>query len=427
MPETRIAVTGMSITTPLADDLPGYLGALLEGRSAITRWRTIPTERIYCKVGADLGDYDVLAGTQALEGHVPGEVFSRLHRLAVRAPWGTGVSMLGAVRAALDAHWFGSAAPTDTAVVVSGHNLTSGYVYRQTMEFLEEPDFIDGLMSLHSLDTDHGGCVTEVLGTRGPVYSVGGACASGNHALRLAVDEIRHRGLRSAFVVGAPTDFSPVDLHAMALIDAISHRSFNDEPARASRPFDTRREGFVPAHGSAVLVLEDWDHARARGARVYAEIVGVEACADANHEPQPSREGQVWLMRRLLERCGLEPEAIDYINAHATSTPLGDRTECASIREVFGRHADRLRVNATKSMVGHTTWAAPAVELVAGILQMQAGRLHPSINIETLDPEIDLDVCADGPVDHAVGTFMKSSFGFGGTNCIAIVRHPEAT
>lgn len=417
----------MSITTPLADDLQGFLGALLEGRSAITRWRTIPTERIYCKVGADLGDYDVMAAVDTVQGTAPQEVSARLRRLAGRAPWGTGVSMVGAVRAAADAQWFGSGPLTDTAVVVSGHNLTSGYVYRQTMEFLEEPDFIDGLMSLHSLDTDHGGCVTEVLGTKGPVYSVGGACASGNHALRLAVDEIRHRGMRSAFVVGAPTDFSPVDLHAMALIDAITHRSFNDSPAQASRPFDVRREGFVPAHGSAVLVLEDWDHAVARGARIHAEVLGVEACADANCEPQPSREGQVWLMRRLLEQCGLQPEAVDYINAHATSTPLGDRTECASIREVFGAHADRLKVNATKSMVGHTTWAAPAVELVAAILQMQAGRLHPSINIDTLDPEVDLDVCASGPVDHAVEILMKSSFGFGGTNCIALLRNPEAS
>lgn len=131
-------------------------------------------------------------------------------------------------------------------------------------------------------------------------------------------------------------------------------------------------------------------------------------------------------MRLLLDRCGLEPGQIDYINAHATSTPLGDVTEVASIREVFGAHADVLKVNATKSMLGHTTWAAPTVELVAAVLQMRAGRLHPSINIDERDPQIDVDVCQDGPVNHPVRYLMKNAFGFGGTNCIAILRNPEA-
>ncbi|MEZ4323412.1 MAG: beta-ketoacyl-[acyl-carrier-protein] synthase family protein [Myxococcota bacterium] len=421
----RIALTGMSIATPLADDLDGFLAALLAGRSALTRWRSFDASRIYCKVGADLGDYDVAGAVAGLESTLDPEVWQRLRRLTSRAPWGTSLSMLCAVRATLDARALDSAHPHDVAVVVSGHNLTSGYVYRNTVEFFDEPDFIDGLMSLHSLDTDHAGSVSEVLGARGPIYTVGGACASGNHALRLAADEIRYRGMKQAVVVGAPTDFSPVDLHAMALMGAISHRSFNDAPERASRPFDLDREGFVPAHGAASLVLEDWDHAVARGARIHAEVMAVDACADANHEPQPSGEGQSRLMRRVLAQCDLAPEQIDYVNAHATSTMLGDLTEMASIREVFGAHADVLKVNATKSMLGHTTWAAPTVELVAAVLQMRAGRLHPSINIDSLDPRIDLDVCRGGPVDHPVRFLMKNAFGFGGTNCIAILRNPE--
>ena len=426
MSDRRIALTGMSITTPIADTLDGYLEALLAGRSAITRWRTIPSERIYAKVGGDLGDYDVAGAVAGLEGEVEEGLFRRLRKLSSRAPWSTSVAMIGAVRAAIDAGWIGSCERDDSCVILGGHNLTSGYVYKNTLDFLEEPDFIDGLMSLHSLDTDQASSVSEVLGTRGPVYTVGGACASGNHALRLAVDEIRHHGMTSAFVVGPAVDFSPVDLHAMALMGAISHQSFNDAPEQASRPFDVRREGFVPSQAGAVLVLEDWDHASRRGARIYAEVVGVEANADANHEPQPSGEGQARLMRRLLRQCGLGPERIDYINAHATSTPLGDVTEIASIKEVFGAHAHKLKINATKSMLGHATWSAPLVELVAAVLQMQAGRLHPSINVDALDPAIDLDVCSDGPVSAAVGYLMKTSFGFGGTNCITILRHPEA-
>ncbi len=416
----------MGIATPLGDELDGFYEGLLAGRSAITRWRTIPSERIYGKVGADLGDYDLGAALAELEGALEDSAFRRLRKLALRAPWSAGLTMVTAARAALDARWFGSCERDETAVVVGGHNTTSGYVYQNGLEFAEEPDFIEGLMSLHSLDTDHAASVSDTLGIRGPIYTVGGACASGNHALRLAVDELRYRGFTSAFVVGPAVDFSPVDIHAMALMGAISHQSFNDQPEAASRPFDVRREGFVPAHGCAALVIEDWDHAVRRGARIYAEVVDVEANADANAEPQPSGEGQTRLMRRILARNGLAPERIDYISAHATSTPLGDVTEITSIKEVFGEHAYRLKVNATKSMLGHTTWSAPLVELVAAVLQMRGGRLHPSINIDELDPAIDLDVCREGPVDQPVGYLMKNAFGFGGINCIAILRHPEA-
>lgn len=424
--ETRIAVTGMSVATPLADTLDGFYNALVAGRSAIARWRSIPTERIDCKIGGDLGDYDVAAAVRGLECLLDDQTWCRLRKLSSRVPWGTAMGMLCAARAAVDARWFGSAPADQTAVAVAGHNLNSRHVNRNAMEFESEPDFIDGLLSLSSLDTDHAGCVSELLNLRGPIYTVGGACASGNHTLRMAVDEIRHHGMRAAFVVAPPVDFSPVDLHAMALIGAISHTSFNDTPARASRPFDQRREGFLPAHGCGALVLEEWEHAVFRGARIYAEVIGVEANAHARRDPQPSAEAQTLLTRRLLDRCGLAPEQIDYISAHATSTPLGDIAEIHSIREVFGAHAQHLKINATKSMLGHTTWSAPTVEVVAAVLQMRKGQLHPSINIDDLDEEIDLDVCRGGATNHAIGYLMKNSFGFGGTNCIAILRNPEA-
>ncbi|GAB1646578.1 beta-ketoacyl-[acyl-carrier-protein] synthase family protein [Krasilnikovia sp. MM14-A1259] len=423
---TRVALTGMSVVTPLADTLDGFHDALVAGRSAIARWRSIPVARSYCKIGGDLGDYDVAAAVRCLEGLLDEQTWCRLRNFTARLPWGTAMGMLCAARAALDARWFGSTSADRTALAVAGHNLTSGHVYRNAREFETEPDFIDGLLSLSSLDTDHAGCVSEVLNLRGPIYTVGGACASGNHALRMAVDEIRHHGMRAAFVVAPPVDFSPVDLHAMALIGAVSHTSFNDTPALASRPFDRRREGFVPAHGCGALVLEEWEHASSRGARIYAEVVGVEANAHARRDPQPCAEAQTALTRRLLDLCGLAPEQIDYISAHATSTPLGDITEIRSIREVFGAHAPRLKINATKSMIGHTTWSAPTVEIVAAVLQMRAGRLHPSINIDDLDEEIDLDVCRGGATNHAIGHLMKNSFGFGGTNCVAILRNPEA-
>jgi 3-oxoacyl-(acyl-carrier-protein) synthase len=215
-------------------------------------------------------------------------------------------------------------------------------------------------------------------------------------------------------------------LQAMAMIDAITFGSFNDDPERASRPYDIRREGFVPSHGVGCLVLEREDRARARGARIYAEVLGCVSTSDGSHLPAPSREGQAETIRRLLRATGIAPEEVQFVCAHATSTPQGDLSEVGAIRDAFGAHAYDLKVNAPKSMLGHTCWAAPATETIAAVLQMVNGRLHPSVNIEELDPEVDLDVCADGPVDMEVDVFVKNSFGFGGINCCSAFRRYDA-
>lgn len=422
----RIAITGMSVNTPLGDTLDGFLADLLSGKSALSRWKKLDTSRIYSKVGADLSEYSIPEKVARLEASLPGPIHKRLRKLVSRAPWSTRLSMLLAADAYVDAGLAGAGIdPTRIAAIVAGHNINFNYQYQNRLTFAEEPDFMDSLLALTGLDTDHAGSVSEVLDVRGPIYTVGAACASGNTALRLAVDEVRHHGVDAALVVGAVLDFSPVELHAMALMGAITHQSFNDQPGRASRPFDLRREGFVPAHGGAVMVLEEWEAARRRGARVHAELVGVEVNSDANHLPVPSEEGQSRLMARLLEDCDLRPEQIDYINAHATSTPLGDITEIRSIKRVFGAHAYKLKLNATKSMLGHTCWAAPVVETVATVLQMNAGTLHPSINVDDLDPEIDLDICAGRKVPLDMRYVMKNSFGFGGINAVGILRRVE--
>lgn len=426
MPSKRIAVTGMSINTRLGDTLEGFQASLYAGRSGVRRWTVFPTDRVYSKVGGDLSDYDWQSKLAALEGTIPGDVFRRLRKLVPRAPWTTKLSLLLATDAWIDAGLFETETDHDAAgVLVSGHNLNALYHYETRKLFEEEPEFIDGLTSLYSLDTDHAGSVSEALQTRGPIYTVGGACASGNIALRAAIDEIRHHQVERVVVVGAVLEYAPVDLQAMALIGAIAWKSFNDEPERASRPYDVAREGFVPAHGGAALVLEDLELARARGARIHAEILSVAANSDANHLPQPSEDGQVRVMRRALQEAGVDPTEIDYVNAHATSTPLGDLTEIRSLRQVFGAHARKLAINAPKSLLGHTCWSAPAVETVAAILQMKAGLLHRSINVDTLDPEVDLDICRDGNVARRVRYAMKNSFGFGGINSVSVLKNHE--
>ena len=272
------------------------------------------------------------------------------------------------------------------------------------------------------LDTDHAGTVSEVLGLQGACYTMGGACASANVALRSAIDEIRHHDHQVAVVVGSVLDFSGMGVHAMAMMGAITIHSFNETPEKASRPYDVNREGFVPSHGAGVLVLEELGHALERGAKIYAEVLGCTSTSDGCHLPSPSTEGQARTLERLLRRNRIVPEDIDYVSAHATSTPLGDRSEINAIKQVFGDHAYKLKINAPKSMLGHTCWSAPAVETIGALLQFEGRKLHPSINIDDIDPEIDLDVCANEAVDHEIQYMVKNSFGFGGLNCCSLYR-----
>jgi 3-oxoacyl-(acyl-carrier-protein) synthase len=212
----------------------------------------------------------------------------------------------------------------------------------------------------------------------------------------------------------------------MAIMGAISVQSFNDTPELASRPWDKRREGFVPSHGGGCIVLESLAHARQRGARIHAEVLAVDASSDANHLPDPSQEGQVALIRKVLSQARLAPEQIDFVSAHATSTPLGDLVEARSIKTVFGTRPG-LKVNAPKSMLGHCCWSAPTVETIAAVLQMRAGRLHRTVNIDDIEGEVDFDVCRDGVRTHEVHHFVKNAFGFGGINSVGVFGRYEET
>ena len=419
----RIVVTGMSISTPIGDTLDGFVDNLLDGKSALSNWKELDVSNIYSKVGGDMSDYDVKSKIQSYKGRIPQSVYEKLEKFGSKFPFNVAVNLQCAVEAFLDAGYLDQIKEgNNIATIVAGHNLNQKYTYENHEALVDDPDFIEGLFALYALDTHHVGSVTDLLQLHGPAYTVGGACASGNIAMRCAVDEIQLHGVDVAAVVAPILDYSLLDLQGMAVLGAISFKSFNDTPEKASRPYDTKREGFIPSHGGAVLILESLDHALARGAKIYAEILGVESSADGCHLPQPSRLGQARLMNKLLKNCNVKAEEVNYISAHATSTPLGDLTELNSIKDVFGDNLKNIKINAPKSMLGHTCWSAATVETVAAIMQMNRGELHPSINIDNLDPAVDVDVCQNGRVKHNVDILLKNSFGFGGINCISLIK-----
>ena len=423
--EKRIVVTGMGINTPIGDNLDDFYNNLIAGKSAISKWKWLKNDAVYSKVGGDLSEYDVKAKVKTLADKLDPAVHKRLRVLTKKAPFSTKISALVAAEAWIDAGLSGMESqldPTRRATLVGGHNLNERYFAANYETFQDEPDYIDSMAALLMLDTDHAGTVSEVLGSQGAAYTLGGACASANVALRNCLDEIRHHDHDIALCVGPVLDFSAMGPHAMAMMGAITFQSFNETPELASRPYDKNREGFVPSHGAACLVLEELGHALDRGARIYAEVLGCTSTSDGCHLPSPSTEGQARTVERLLRRCKIRPEEVDFVCAHATSTPLGDMSEINALKTVFGEHAYKLKINAPKSMLGHTCWSAPAVETVAGLLQMKHGKLHPSINVDELDDGIDLDVCANKAVDHQIQIMLKNSFGFGGLNCCSLYR-----
>lgn len=268
------------------------------------------------------------------------------------------------------------------------------------------------------------GMVSIVYSLRGPNFCTTSACASGAHGVGESFRHILHGDAEVMIAGGAEAAITKFTVAAFANMGALSKR--NDDPARASRPFDRDRDGFVIAEGCGMCVLEELEHAKARGARVYCELVGYGATGDGHHitAPDPEGKGAKAVMRLALEEAGLRPEDIDYINAHGTSTPLNDATEVNAIVEVFDDHARKLAINSTKSMIGHGLGSAGAMEFVTTVKSLERGKVHATLNFEHPDNGVGLDFVADGPRELDIRNAVSNSFGFGGHNtCLCIRRH----
>ena len=257
---------------------------------------------------------------------------------------------------------------------------------------------------------------------RGINFNIASACASANHALGTAFRSIQYGDADIMLTGGAEGSVTPLAVAGFCAMKALSTR--NDEPQKASRPFDAERDGFVMAEGSGVLVLEELEHAKKRGAHIYAEIVGYGATCDAFHITAPAKngEGGARAMKLAIKDAGISPQDIQYINAHGTSTPLNDKNESIAIRTVFGKYADELKVNSTKSMIGHTLGAAGAIEAIVCCKSIETGQIHPTINYKNPDPDCDLNYVPNKSIEQEVTYALSNSLGFGGHNGVMIYK-----
>ncbi|RYG87622.1 beta-ketoacyl-[acyl-carrier-protein] synthase II, partial [bacterium] len=287
------------------------------------------------------------------------------------------------------------------------------------------PDRVSPFWVAYMIGDMASGYISITHDLRGPNHCVTSACSTGANAIGDAYQIIRRGDMDVMLAGGTEAPINEIGMAGFCANRAMTTH-WNDEPTRASRPFDTGRDGFVMGEGAAVLILEERDHAIARGAKIYAEIVGYGMSADAHHitAPHPEGRGAKASMRMALRNAGLDPEAIDYVNAHGTSTPIGDPMEVSAIKGVFGDHAYKLKVSSSKSMHGHTLGAAGAIESLVCLLAMRDGEIPPTINLDDPDPACDLDFVPNVKQAATLNTVLNNSFGFGGHNVSLIfTRH----
>jgi 3-oxoacyl-[acyl-carrier-protein] synthase II len=405
----RVVVTGLGAITPVGNDVESTWQASVDGESGIDFIRSFDASGFPVRIAAEVKDFDPTSVAPPKEAR-------RLDRNVLLA--------LGAAKEAIGDAGLNGFDPARVGVVFG--SAIGGFLgIMEQGDVLRErgPDRVSPHFLPNVLVDSASGQIAISLGLRGPNYAVVSACATGSHAVGEAAELIR-RGDADAVLAGG----TEACMHPLILAGFCAMRGLAAEdkhPPRASRPFDATRAGFVIGEGAAVLVLEELEAARARGATTYAEVVGYGASNDAYHmaAPDPESVGVAEMMRAALRRGGLEPRDVDYINAHGTSTPLGDLAETKAIKDVFGEHAYDLAVSSTKSVMGHTFGAAGAIEAMMCVLAIRDGVLPPTINYETPDPDCDLDYVPNEARRAEVKVALSNAMGLGGHNgCVILSR-----
>lgn len=408
--DNKVVVTGIGVISPLGLDAKSLWQALVSGKSGVDYITSFDPEPFMTKIAAEVKDFD------------PAQYMDRkeLRRMDRFTQFAVAAALQAVEQAQLK---IDATNANDTGVIIgAGYGGLS--ILLSQYEVLKEkgPDRISPFLVPMMIADTAAGMVSIMLGAKGPNFCVTSACASGSDAIGDSFEIIRRGDAQAMLAGGTEAQIIPIVVAAFNAARAISTR--NDEPQKASRPFDAERDGFVMGEGCVILVLESLSFATKRGAPILAEIVSYGATADAFHVTQPSEEGEggARAMAMALRKAGLEPGEIDYINAHGTSTQLNDKNETMAIKTVFGENAYRIPISATKSMTGHLLGAAGAIEAAICVLTIQHGVILPTINLTCPDPDCDLDYVPHEARQAKVDTALSNAFGFGGHNSTLIIR-----
>src|SRR5438876_3311801 len=405
----RVAVTGLGAVTPLGNDARSTWQAAVGGRSGIDWIRSFDASQFPVRVAAEVKDFDPSSVVAPKEAR-------RLERNVLLA--------VCAAKEAVDDARLDGFDPTRVGIVLG--SAIGGFLgMMEQADVMRErgADRVSPFFLPNVLVDSASGQIAITLGIRGPNYAVVSACATGSHAIGEGAELIK-RGDADVILAGG----TEACMHPLILAGFCAMRGLaveNEDPPHASRPFDATRAGFVMGEGACVFVLEEFETAQKRGAQVYAEVLGYGASNDAHHmaQPEPEATGVADMMRAALHRAGIEPERVGYINAHGTSTPLGDLAETKAIKDVFGDHAYNLAVSSTKSMMGHTFGAAGAIEAMMCVLALHEGVIPPTINYRQPDPGCDLDYVPNEARKAKIDVALSNAMGLGGHNgCVLLGR-----
>ncbi|MEZ6119642.1 MAG: beta-ketoacyl-ACP synthase II [Pirellulaceae bacterium] len=405
----RVVVTGLGVVTSLSCQVDDLWNRILAGESGIHTLKLFDTKGFKVNFGGDVYDWNPV-------DYISPKEIKRIDRFTQFA-----------IVAATDAVRHSGIEFDKEDSFRCGVILGSGIGGLQEIETQVErllfkgPDRVSALTIPKLMLNAAGGNISIQYGMRGPNYTVATACASATNAIGDAFKSIQYDDADIMITGGTEAAITPMGISGFANMRALSER--NDDPSHASRPFDADRDGFVLSEGAGILVFEELEHAKKRGANILCEVLGFGASGDAGHITSPDAEGTgaARAMESALRDAKLDPSQVDYINAHGTSTPLGDKAETQAVKRVYGDHAKKLSISSTKSELGHLLGASGGVELVLSALAIQHGVVPPTINLDTPDPACDLDYTPNQPKERPVNVAMSNSFGFGGHNASAIV------
>ncbi|MBU1702497.1 MAG: beta-ketoacyl-ACP synthase II [Candidatus Eisenbacteria bacterium] len=406
----RVVITGLGVLSPVGLNTGDFWDSLIEGRSGITRITKFDPSAFSAQIAGELKGFDPVACLGAKEARRT-DAFVQYALVAAQEAFDHGKLKSEGI----DPERFG-------VIIGSGIGGINTLETQHSVLMERGPDRVSPFFVPMMIADMASGQVSMKMNAKGPNFATVSACASGAHAIGEAFRVLRE-GLADVMLTGgAEAPLSPLALAGFCSMKALSTR--NDDPERASRPFDKDRDGFVMAEGAGILLLETLEFAKARGATILAELCGYGATADAHHltAPAPGGEGAARAMKGAMAEAGMKPEDVDYINAHGTSTPLNDRFETMAIQHVFGAHAKKLMVSSTKSMTGHLLGAAGGIETVACVQSLLTDIVPPTINYENPDPDCDLDFVPNEARRKPVQVILSNSLGFGGHNVSLLLK-----